>query len=306
MEQRSLEWHIHRSDKIGASDFALFMANKGLCKNIYNKSLEMCFKDKLNINQTDNIYLNIGKTGEKYITTIINNVYCDGKYTDVQNQNLKNKIYYDNSRIMASLDFYDDEKDINIEIKITTKNKDDYLDNLEYYKYQVLHQAYCSNIKNNLLFVVFVDKKILNYSQTELENYFYNFKINKYNYYELFFNESTLNQILSKETWLNYCNEFLAKLDNYILSFDENNQDINLFNEYYFIDEKIKTLQEEKEIIKHKIKNKFNETAIFQNYKIQYNNIKICNYKKFIQDNNLKIPDNYFSNSSSFRIYKLK
>jgi hypothetical protein len=128
-QQGTDEWLLERQNRITATDFAIVCANLGLCKNIYNKSINKLITDKINpIRVEDNKYFKAGRDFEdKYLSSI---------------DNITRGETIVNGRCLASLDARD--VFCIYEIKWTSKDNIDEL--MEYFKYQVLHQCYVAEM----------------------------------------------------------------------------------------------------------------------------------------------------------------
>lgn len=272
MIQGSQEWHDFRRSKIGASDFALICANLGYSNNIFNKSIELSIKDKLDCKEfKDNYYTLKGKEYEPILLAYLKDLGIEGS---------QDVISY-NDKIMASLDCYDKQNNILVEIKTTSKDKSKYDELINYYKYQVLHQYYTCNTKPVCYILIYnLVSKDLDLIQINCD------------------------EILNKEEWLNICYKYLDKMEE--INTNKNNIDvIKLLEEREFIEEQIKELTEKKDNITNIIKNMYHETTVVGNYKITISNTRTAKYSDYIKNNNIILDDAYYTNVNKFIIKKV-
>lgn len=187
LTQGTNEWRDYRRTRITATDFCVIAASKGLCTNLFNKSIDKLIKDKITATeaQQNNPYFNMGHKYEPLLLDTINLVDLRRSETYVYDNNL---------RIMASLDGRDDFTNRIIEIKTTKKSQDKLQELIDYYKYQVMHQCYVANCDNGLIIIGFVDDfdEVIKIEQVEI----------------------IPQKIMTKKEWLEHCEEFLQQLDN--------------------------------------------------------------------------------------------
>jgi hypothetical protein len=275
MIQGSQEWHDYRRTRIGASDFALMCSSLGYSANIFNKSIELSINDKLNNKVMEDNYFTLkGKEFEPIILNYLKTLNINGT------QNVET--YCDNDRIMASLDCYDKQNNILVEIKTTSKSKDKYDDLIKYYQYQVVHQYYTLDT-NPISYILLynIESKELDLIKIDCEN------------------------IMNKVTWLTICIKYLNKMDG--IEKNKNNYNIiKLLDAREQIELQIKELTKHKDEITDYIKELYKESTVVGDYKITVNTSKTAKYGKWIKDNNINLDDKYYTESTSVTIKKLK
>lgn len=275
MIQGSQEWHDYRRTRIGASDFALMCSSLGYSVNLFNKSVELSINDKLEDKHFEDNYFTLkGKEFEP----ILNNYLIDLGIFGTQDI----ITYCDNDSIMASLDCYDKENNILVEIKTTSKSIDKYDELIKYYQYQVVHQYYTVGT-NPMSYIL-----IYNLISEDLQL----IKID-------------CNEIMDKDIWLDICNKYLEKMD--AIQENKNNIDIiNLLEQREQIELQIKELKENSDTISNYIKSKYKESTVIGDYKITVSTTKTAKYGDYIKDNNINLDDKYYSDSTRITIKKLK
>lgn len=275
MIQGSQEWHDYRRTRIGASDFALMCSSLGYSANLFNKSVELSINDKLEDKQFEDNYFTLkGKELEPILNNYLINLGIIGTQDIIT--------YCDNNSIMASLDCYDRQNNILVEIKTTSKGLDKYDELIKYYQYQVVHQYYTlgtSPISYILIYnLVSKDLQLI--------------KID-------------CDDIMDKNTWLDICNKYLDKMDE--IQNNKNNADIiNLLKQREQIELQIKELKEHSDTIFNYIKTKYKESTVVGDYKITVSTTKTAKYSDYIKDNNIVLDDKYYSDSTRITIKKLK
>ena len=275
MIQGSQEWHDYRRTRIGASDFALMCSSLGYSANLFNTSIELSINDKLNNKKMeDNYFTSKGKELEPILLNYLKTLDINGT------QNVET--YCDNDRIMASLDCYDKQNNILVEIKTTSKSKDSYDNLIKYYQYQVVHQYYTLGT-NPISYIL-----LYNLESKELDL----IKID-------------CNEIMDKITWLDICNKYLNKMDEIEKNKNDNNI-IQLLDAREQIELQIKELTKQKDEITDYIKELYKESTIIGDYKITISTSKTAKYGKWIKDNNINLDDKYYTKSTSVTIKKLK
>lgn len=275
MIQGSQEWHDYRRTRIGASDFALMCSSLGYSANLFNKSVELSINDKLEDKQFEDNYFTLkGKELEPILNNYLINLGIIGTQDIIT--------YCDNNSIMASLDCYDKENNILVEIKTTSKGLDKYDELIKYYQYQVIHQYYTlgtSPISYILIYnLVTKDLRLI---------------------------KVDCDDIMDKNTWLDICNKYLDKMDE--IQNNKNNADIiNLLKQREQIELQIKELKEHSDTIFNYIKTKYKESTVVGDYKITVSTTKTAKYSDYIKDNNIVLDDKYYSDSTRITIKKLK
>lgn len=66
---------------------------------------------------------------------------------------------------------------------------------------------------------------------------------------------------------------------------------------------KIKKLEKKKEELKNLLIHNVSDSKEYSNFKITYTNRCVINYTKFLEDSNLKVPENYKSYTNYILIY---
>lgn len=275
MIQGSQEWHDYRRTRIGASDFALMCSSLGYSVNLFNKSVELSINDKLEDKQFEDNYFTLkGKELEPILNNYLINLGIIGTQDIIT--------YCDNNSIMASLDCYDRQNNILVEIKTTSKGLDKYDELIKYYQYQVVHQYYTlgtSPISYILIYnLVSKDLQLI--------------KID-------------CDDIMDKNTWLDICNKYLDKMDK--IQNNKNNYNIlQLLDERERIELQIKELSKQSKEISDYIKDIYKESTVVGDYKITVSTTKTAKYSDYIKDNNIVLDDKYYSESNRVVIKKLK
>lgn len=275
MIQGSQEWHDYRRTRIGASDFALMCSSLGYSVNLFNKSVELSINDKLEDKQFEDNYFTLkGKELEPILNNYLINLGIIGTQDIIT--------YCDNNSIMASLDCYDRQNNILVEIKTTSKGLDKYDELIKYYQYQVVHQYYTlgtSPISYILIYnLVSKDLQLI--------------KID-------------CDDIMDKNTWLDICNKYLDKIDE--IQNNKNNYNIlQLLDERERIELQIKELSKQSKEISDYIKDIYKESTVVGDYKITVSTTKTAKYSDYIKDNNIVLDDKYYSESNRVVIKKLK
>jgi len=270
LQQGTPEWHHYRKTRIGASDFAVFAAHKGLSKKIFaDTSINSNIYNKINNIQKSNKYLEAGKDAE--IIGIENyNKECNAicMPTIIQSD--------DDDRIFASLDGYCIMSNKSMEYKYTTKsiNELEYLK--QYYIYQLAHQMYVMDSKEQHdLIIDFID---VHYHETI----------------------DIKNLPISKKEWLELCLQYLELFQR------ANNQDIiDKLNTHNKLREDIKQLEQQKKIIENDIFSIYTD-GVFGNYTITKYIKKSYKYAEYVKDNNFAIDDKYCTVSTAYKITNKK
>lgn len=122
IKEHTPEWHECRSKRVTGTDFAVIMANKGKCVNVFKKSITALIKSKIiPVDIVDNKYLQAGRDFEQnYLSTM----------EDVT----KGEFLY-NDKHCGTVDALDDF--CVYELKWTSKTNLEEL--VSYYKYQLTH-----------------------------------------------------------------------------------------------------------------------------------------------------------------------
>ncbi len=275
MIQGSQEWHDYRRTRIGASDFALMCSSLGYSANLFNTSIELSINDKLNNNKMEDNYFTLkGKELEPILLNYLKTLNIDGTQDVIT--------YCDNDKIIASLDCYDKKNNILVEIKTTSKSKDDYHKMIKYYQYQVIHQYYTLDT-NPISYIL-----LYNIESQELDL----IKID-------------CNEIMDKITWLDICNKYLNKMDDIQKNKNDNNI-IQLLDAREQIELQIKELSKQSKEISEYIKELYKESTVVGDYKITVSTSKTAKYSDYIKDNNINLDDKYYSESTRVIIKKLK
>jgi len=275
MIQGSQEWHDYRRTRIGASDFALMCSSLGYSANLFNTSIELSINDKLNNKKMEDNYFTLkGKELEPILLNYLKTLNIDGTQDVIT--------YCDNDKIIASLDCYDKKNNILVEIKTTSKSKDDYHKMIKYYQYQVIHQYYTLDT-NPISYIL-----LYNIESQELDL----IKID-------------CNEIMDKITWLDICNKYLNKMDDIQKNKNDNNI-IQLLDAREQIELQIKELSKQSKEISEYIKELYKESTVVGDYKITVSTSKTAKYSDYIKDNNINLDDKYYSESTRVIIKKLK
>lgn len=276
LRQGAKEWYEYRATRIGASDFALFCAHKKLTKNLFGENLTDNFYKKINYDkQEKNEFLESRKAMEPMIAA---------EYYARHNILLNNAVAEsdDNSRIFASLDGLDFDDTIIVEYKTTSKDDAEYEQLIDYYTFQCIHQIYVTGINNCKLF-------------------FYNVKTKKYSEFDV---EVTL----TKQEWLNLCNEYLQLFDA-----SNNEEQIKLLKEYDKIKsevDKLKAQIDELEAGMNEIKPLL-KTGVYGNFTVKEIKRETYKYSQYFKDINIeqaiqrrleKHGDKYKTTSLSLKI----
>lgn len=260
LKQGSPEWLEFRRSRITATDFATFMSYKGICKNPYNKSVHKLIEDKINkVELEDNKYLKRGRELEDIIRDCYN---LDNL------SNYQPIVVEGAARTMASLDGYDFSLGSLIEIKTTSKSEEEWDDLIDYYKWQVVHQMYVTNTQRHKAIIIMVDQQT-------------NSKVKIYNLSDYIKPEE-----ITIDLWLEYCAEFLDMLDNF-------GNDNCIVNDYLLIEAKIKELEEEKARIRDLLILSHPDGWVTEHLTIAKQQKSTMDYKKFVADSNLSVPDKY-------------
>ena len=298
MIQGSQEWHDYRRTRIGASDFALMCSSLGYSVNLFNKSIELSINDKLEDKQfEDNYFTLLGKLLEPILLNYLKTLKINGTPT-VEDYN---------NKIMASLDCYDKENNILVEIKTTSKGLDKYDELIKYYQNQVVHQYYTLGTNPISYIFIYNCKNLINLTIEEICD------LIKNNYEVIIKNiiensqliKIDCDEIMDKDTWLDICNQYLEKMD--AIQNNKNNADIiNLLKQREQIELQIKELKEHSDTIFNYIKTKYKESTVVGDYKITVSTTKTAKYSDYIKDNNIVLDDKYYSDSTRITIKKLK
>lgn len=269
LEQGTEEWLAHRRTRVTATDFCVIAAGEKLCNNLFNKSVDTLIKDKINGKIIpDNKYFALGRTYEPILLHSLKAV--DLKCGEIFS-------YKNNDRIMASLDGRDAFIDEVIEIKTTRKDIDCLPDLVDYYKFQVAHQCYCSGAKSGILAIGFFDE-----------------------YDELTCVEITnINprKVILKIEWLSLCEIFILKLD----SVNECPEGTRwCWNEYERLTATIKDLEARKNAIKNDLISHYEDGVTFKEFSLTKQVRNTYKYAKFIEDSSLTIGDEYKTQSTSY------
>jgi|LakMenEpi03Aug12_release.lakeMendotaPanAssembly.Ray.scaffolds.fasta_scaffold97668_4 hypothetical protein len=275
MIQGSQEWHDYRRTRIGASDFALMCSSLGYSANIFNTSVELSINDKLNNKVMEDNYFTL--KGKEFEPIILNYL----KTLDIKGTQDIITYWYDN-RIMASLDCYDQQNNVSVEIKTTSKNKDKYDEMIKYYQYQVIHQYY-TLATDPICYILL-----------------YNIKSKELNLIKI-----DCNEIMDKSTWLGICIKYLNKMDEIEKNKNDNNI-IQLLDAREQIELQIKEFTKQKDEITDYIKGLYKESTVVGDYKITVSTSKTAKYGKWIKDNNINLDDKYYTESTNVTIKKLK
>ena len=275
MIQGSQEWHDYRRTRIGASDFALMCSSFGYSANLFNTSVELSINDKLNNKMIkDNYFTLKGKEFEPILNKYLIELGIVGTQDIIT--------YCNNNSIMASLDCYDKENNILVEIKTTSKGLDKYDELIKYYQYQVIHQYYTLGT-NPISYIL-----IYNLVSEDLQL----IKID-------------CDDIMDKDTWLDVCNKYLDKMDE-IQNNKNNNNILQLLDERERIELQIKELSKQSKEISDYIKDIYKESTVVGNFKITVSTSKTAKYGDYIKDNNINLDDKYYTESTKITIKKLK
>lgn len=279
MKQNTKEWFIYRSTRIGASDFAKYCATKlKLSKNIFGESFENHLYNKINMINKSNFVFERGHKEEEIIKKDIlqNELNMTGKSEVIE--------YSKNNRIIASLDFRDVFNDVIVEVKTTSKTKESHGDLIEYYLYQGLHQYYCNDN--------------VDYKWTLLIK---DLKTNEY--YRLDYTNDAFNKLMTKDEWLQHCNDYLKLLDDAIQSKNDE-ESLSLLDNLFLIRQDLKKLEEEEKLLIEQIKILHKDSKIIGNYTLTYGTRTKKNHKAYVEDNKLPIDDKYITTSITFTINK--
>lgn len=281
MIQGSQEWHDYRRTRIGASDFALMCSSVGYSVNLFNKSVELSINDKLEDKHFEDNYFTLkGKEFEPILNNYLIDLGINGTQDIIT--------YCDNDSIMASLDCYDKENNILVEIKTTSKSIDKYDELIKYYKYQVVHQYYTLST-NPISYIL-----IYNLVSEDLQL----IKID-------------CNEIMDKDTWLYICNKYLEKID----EIQENKNNIDIINlleqreqdkqQIDILKQKLEALKTDFDMVTNYIKTKYKESTVVGNYKVTVSNVKSkkINYEQYIEDNNIILDDKYYNKIANYKQY---
>lgn len=193
LQQGSPDWLEFRRNKVTATDFSVIAANKGLCKNLFYKKIDKLIEDKISSAQIpDNRYFQLGRELEPIILNSLNFVeIVPGEIGTYEN----------NNRIMASFDARDTLLNCVIEIKTSSKDPKELPKLIDFYKFQVIHQCYVSGYDFGYLVFGFYKNAINEF-----------FQIIDFNLIEIEIIKIIPSEVLSKNDWLDLCNEFLSKL----------------------------------------------------------------------------------------------
>jgi predicted phage-related endonuclease len=263
--QNTPEWYDYRTKRIGASDFALFACYKGLSEPIFAINFnDHIYKKINNISLEISRYMQHGIDREPVLLSEFNeqhNTCCSSAVVEYENDN----------RIFTSLDGYDPFSNIILEIKTSAKSESKYDFLYQYYKYQLVHQMFCSGKDETYLKIEYADACV-----------------------EYIIQLSNIG--LSKDEWYSLCCEYLNILN------AEKDYLIEFFARYDEINKTIKELKAEQEEIKEKIQFEMPNGGVCGNYTITKYTSNSVSYAQFIKDIKLEVPESYCKKSMSYKI----
>lgn len=192
LEQGSEEWLEFRRTRITATDFAIYAAHLKLCKNMYKKSLKTLLKDKISGKRLkDNKYFALGRQKEDELLNSCNAISMQkGLIATCKN----------NPRIMSSFDGIDNIIRGVFESKASTKDVFKFAEQLDYYQWQILHQAYTADYIHGHLVIGYYDEVPYN---------------GKYIWQERakMHADIDVSKLMTRSEWIECCNNFLFELD---------------------------------------------------------------------------------------------
>lgn len=182
--QKTQAWKSKRRTSITATDFAVIASSKGLSNNIYKITVEKLIHDKKNeIDIPDNKYFKLGRDNEEQLLSRFEGIHViDGEVAASD----------ENDNIIASFDGRDDILECTIEIKATTKDLLEFDKQFGYYQYQMIHQMHVAGYKKGYIIIGYFNK--VTFKQCGLLT-----------------GEVDI-ELLNRDIWLEWCNEFLEKL----------------------------------------------------------------------------------------------
>jgi hypothetical protein len=244
----------------------------GHSENIFNKSVEVSIRDKLDNKQfEDNYYTLKGKEYEPILLDYLKHLGINGT---------QDVISY-NDQIMASLDCFDSANNVLVEIKTTSKSKDKYDELINYYTNQVVHQYHCLTTRPTSYILIYnLETKDLDLIPINCE------------------------QVLDRESWLGICYLYLDKMKD-IEANKNNAKALETLQERELIDDQIKHLTKRKEELTEVVREMFNESTVVGSYKITISTIKKAKPADYIKDNGIILDDAYYAEENRFTIKKL-
>jgi hypothetical protein len=227
-EQNTMDWLIKRRSQIRATDFAslyfdiIYPSTRGR-----TPAIEKLIEDKVYGETEQSFNSDYADQGHARESAILARLSA---YLGVELQQDMTAYYYDNHYLASSLDGY--ANDINVEAKTMTINTAKFhanlIKNCKKWRYQVMHQIYCSVVRNTYIGIEFqyyfgigqgfcVNKKdfiavdfmtgdivISDFQHWKHEEDLIKATIKEY----LFFDKEC-----TKDIWLSVCNEALSALD---------------------------------------------------------------------------------------------
>lgn len=265
LQQNTPEWKQYRKTKIGASDFAAFCCHKEISEPIFKTSIQSNIYNKINNIEINNIFMQAGKDAEAGLLNYFNQEYhycC-----------MPTVVEHNNPTIFASLDGYDIFNIIGLEIKTTNKPIDMIPKLEQYYKYQLLHQMICANLKQ-IYFLVhsFSDKcthvKIVHRQDIKMSD--------------------TEHLIL--------CNEYLNMLNHQTID-----EEIAMLHQYRILDEDIKEKKQLKKMLFEQIINKISP-GIYNEFIIKETEKNTISYADIVKDYQIAIDNKYIKTHKNVAI----
>jgi hypothetical protein len=270
LTQGTEEWLEYRRSRVTATDFCIVAADAGLCENIFSKSLNTLIKEKTTgVLQKDNKYFAMGRHFEP--------ILMQG-YKGVDLVTSQIGLYSKNLRIMSSFDGIDWFADRVIEIKTTSKSKDERDKIIKYYSYQVAHQCYTSELDAGIIIIGWLQDGEL----SEIETI-----------------EVKADKIISKSEWLRLCKEFIVKLD---AASQAPTESISAWEKYNNLDIEIKKLKQQQEEYKQQLILAHPRGATFSQFSVVESTRTSCKYAEYIKELDLVVPEQYKTTTTSLQI----